>query len=166
MIDLTLPQTNDPAINQRLLHECTSLNQAVVYIHAELSPTEIEEVVRACNEGTEETHDDDTVVLSPKHDFVGQPLQASYDYHIKNIVPEDKYDQGNYVAVVDKDWKEKGVIQVTIVDGHDQEDEEDEEIKAGIDKLRCPASETGIQIVNLQIANIDWEEMKEGSMEI
>jgi hypothetical protein len=70
------------------------------------------------------------------------------------LLPAKKWDYFYFVAVVDEDWREKGVLMVTMDDGTNEDE-------AHIDICRVPAAESGLNLINLQISNMDWEEYKD-----
>lgn len=90
----------------------------------------------------------------PRHDFTGQPLRAALSEHLDKLLPTGRFSPFYFAAVVDADWNEKGLIIVTMNDWSDEENWH-------IDQLRVPVDDVGLALVNLQIANTDWEELKE-----
>ncbi|KAG9854904.1 hypothetical protein KCU98_g2937, partial [Aureobasidium melanogenum] len=78
-------------------------------------------------------------------------LRDLIDYHLSTTVQES-FDPNLFLVVTDPDWEKKGVCVVTLGD---------EEGKP--DKFTMRASNSGLLLVNLQIANTDWYEAKENA---
>jgi len=58
-----------------------------------------------------------------------------------------------FAAVVDRDWKSKGVLLVTF------DTEEDEQICTVVD-MHVRATKAGLYSGNLQVSNVDWEDYR------
>ncbi|KAI1359828.1 hypothetical protein F5Y08DRAFT_318735 [Xylaria arbuscula] len=149
-VDLTLPPISSPAIDA-YRHVPDPLLPFALYIHIDgISEDEVTAIENECNS---QLPGDAMVKRASRHDLAGQPLIAAVTDHLINISAR-RFDPFYFVAVVDKDWKEKGVILVTMNDDSD-------EAVCHIDQLCVPAQDSGINLVNLQIANSDWGELKE-----
>lgn len=160
-VDLTLPRTSSPIIDEyKDLPE--TLNPFALFVHVELEDAEeIARIERKCNEEIRDISDgqDDSVRrASPRWDFQGEPLHASVMYFLETVLPTRRWDYFYYVAVVDKDWEDKGVLLVTMDDDTDEDE-------ARIDIVRVPAKEAGLALVNLQIANTAWEDYQDTGSE-
>lgn len=143
-----------------------------LYLHVELEDEDIAELLRVCNSESEPPNDDASddeekedeeegcVRLAPTYKFFGQPLRTTYDKHIKDVAPGGVFDPMCFVAVVERDWRSKGVLLVTL-------DTEDVEGVCTVGKMGVKAEKAGLYLVNLQIANVMWadymEEVEEGS---
>lgn len=150
-VDLTLPRRSSPTIDP-YKDLADDLLPFALYIHAGLlGPDELTDIERVCNSQVEGSH---VVQRAPRYDFNGQPLRAAFDEQLHNVISQRRHDPFYFVAVIDKDWREKGVLLVTMDDGSDDE-------VAYVDQMRVPAKEAGLLLVNLQIANVDWAEYKE-----
>jgi len=150
-VDLTLPNTSSPAIDpyKDLPDE---LLPFALYVHVELGgDDELDQIEEACNSQIDGT---DTVRRAPRYDFSGQPLRAAFDEHLDNLIETRRFDPFYFIAVVDKDWRDNGLIIVTMDNGSDDN-------VSYIDQLRVPADEVGLALVNLQLANVDWSEYKD-----
>ncbi|KAH8179048.1 hypothetical protein LIA77_00567 [Sarocladium implicatum] len=157
-VDLTLPRTSSPTIDPyKEIPE--NLNPFALFVHVELeNPGELAQVEQACNEQVSDVsheHDGPVRRVISRWDFKGEPLRASVAYFLETILPTREWDFFYYVAIVDRDWRDKGVLLVTMDDGDEDEDE------ARIDIVRVQANEAGLALVNLQIGNANWEDYKE-----
>ncbi|KAK8062833.1 hypothetical protein PG997_014930 [Apiospora hydei] len=143
-VNLTLPASSSPAIDPyKDLPD--PLLPFALFVHVELSDSEelarIEEAFNSQSEGAT------NVQRAPRHDLSGQPLRAALTEHLDNLVSTRRFDPFYFVAVVDEDWRETGVIIVTMDDGTGDEDDNDHVCK--IDQLRVPAEDAGLILVNL-----------------
>ena len=103
----------------------------------------------------ESLYEDEGIVRrAPRSKFTEEPLQAIVDYHLE-LGRSGEYHPTYFIVAVHQDWKSKGVIVVTL---------DDDELECRPDLLWTQAEESGILLVNLQIANTDWYEAKEASM--
>jgi hypothetical protein len=164
-VDLTLPVSSSPAIDP-----CKNLPDPLLpfalFVHVELSGDSDEELARieeACNSQTEGAT---AVRRAPRHDFAGQPLRAALTEYLDNLIATRRFDPFYFVALVDKNWQQKGVVIVAMDDGTGDDEEEEEDggdhpRACQIDQLRVPAEDAGLVLVNLQISNVDWAEYKE-----
>ena len=163
-VDLTLPASSSPAIDPyKTLPDPLLPFALFVHIELEDGEEELARIEEACNRQTE---GDANVRRAPRHDFPGQPLRAALAEHLENLIATRRFDPFYFVAVVDGNWREAGVIIVTMDDGagDDDEDEDDDDGShraCQIDQMRVPAEEAGLILVNLQISNVDWAEYKE-----
>ncbi|KAI1128204.1 hypothetical protein F5Y10DRAFT_265386 [Nemania abortiva] len=149
-VDLTLPATSSPAIDP-YKDVPDPLLPFALYIHIDLpSEDELSAIENECNSQTEGSA---AVERAPQHDLSGQPLRAALTNHLEGLSTR-RHDPFYFVAVVDKNWREAGVILVTLDDGSDED-------ICHIDQMRVPAKEAGLVLVNLQLANVDWDEYKE-----
>lgn len=152
VVDLTLPESSSPTIDP-YKHMPDPLLQFALYVHVELDgDDEISAIERECNSDIKGCSG---VERATVYDFRGQPLQASFHEHLHNVIPHRQFDPFYYVAIVDRDWKKEGVLLVTMDDGSDDD-------IAKVDTMKVTPSDAGLFLVNLQIANGDWEEYKEG----
>ncbi|KAK7934586.1 hypothetical protein PG985_000081 [Apiospora marii] len=158
-VDLTLPASSSPSIDPyKDLPD--PLLPFALFVHVELSDGE-EELARieeACNS---QTDGDDNVRRAPHHDLAGQPLRAGLAEHLNNLIATRRFDPFYFVAVVDENWRETGLVIVTMDDGTGDDDDDGGDHACRIDQLRVPAEEVGLILVNLQIANADWADYKE-----
>ena len=103
-----------------------------------------------------ENNDDnlqDAAGLPPKHDFSGKPLKDVYDYHLQ-IGSEGNYHPTLFIVAHNRDYKSDGVLLVNL----------DIDLKCSVDTCRIKPSEALSAAVNLEIANMDWEDFKEDEL--
>ncbi|KAK8029690.1 hypothetical protein PG993_010981 [Apiospora rasikravindrae] len=154
-VDLTLPDSSSPAIDP-YKDIPDPLLPFALFVHVDLNDSEeLTSIEEACNSQTEGATN---VQRAPRHDFSGQPLRAALAEHLDNLVSTRRFDPFYFVAVVDENWREEGLVIVTMDDGTGDEDDDH---ACQIDQLRVPAKDAGLILVNLQIANADWADYKE-----
>lgn len=78
-------------------------------------------------------------------------LKGLIDHHLSTTVHEG-FDPNLFLAVTDPDWEQNGVCVVTLGDDEGKPD-----------KFIMKTEESGLLLVNLQIANTDWYEAKENA---
>ncbi|KAI1272624.1 hypothetical protein F5Y07DRAFT_379354 [Xylaria sp. FL0933] len=149
-IDLTLPPISSPALDP-YKHISDPLLPFALYIHAAI--TSEEEITAIEDECNSQLLGSAMVKRAPRHNLQGQPLLAALTDHLINISAR-RFDPFYFAAVVDANWREAGVILVALDDGSDEE-------VCRIDRMRVPARDAGLVLVNVQLANVDWEEYKE-----
>ncbi|ETS81872.1 hypothetical protein PFICI_06874 [Pestalotiopsis fici W106-1] len=150
--DLSLP-TRAPSM-ARYHDQPMTLHPAALYTLVDLTDAEFQALQDECESGCLETgHERGTSVRpAPQSRFVGQPLRAVFDYHV-GLGAQDTFEPRYFIAAVEKDWRVKGVILVTL---------DDDDLECKVDKFRINAVDSGLSIVNLQIGNSSWDEEKEG----
>ncbi|KAI1347206.1 hypothetical protein F5Y01DRAFT_249009 [Xylaria sp. FL0043] len=149
-IDLTLPPISSPALDP-YKHISDPLLPFALYIHAAI--TSEEEITAIENECNSQLLGTAKVKRAPRHNLQGQPLLAALTDHLINISAR-QFDPFYFAAVVDANWREVGVVLVALDDGSDEE-------ACRIDRMRVPVKDAGLVLVNVQLANVDWEEYKE-----
>ncbi|KAF2637636.1 hypothetical protein P280DRAFT_529932 [Massarina eburnea CBS 473.64] len=147
-LDFTLPST---APAEYLWRDGPELLTTALYTLVPLSDDELREVARKCESLCENDDEGEVVRPAPESRFVSQPLRAVYDTHIKLGV-RGEFDPIYFIVVVHKNWKERGVLLVTLMT--------DDEPPL-IDSFFCKPEDSGITVQNLQIGNSDWEESRE-----
>lgn len=147
-LDLNLPP-NAPATYTDE-HQNSDSKPAALYTLVTLSDNGLHEVARVC-ESECLTDEGEAVRPAPEPHFVSEPLVAVYQSHLQ-LAGQGEFDPYYFIVVVDKDWKNNGVLLVTLYT--------DDEPPA-IDSFLCKAEEAGSLVQNLQIANTDWEECRE-----
>lgn len=143
-IDLTLPSTV-PEIayyNDRP----GELNPFAIYLLVDLPDQEIRSVTEVCNSHCTSY---DYVKLAPQAKFIGASLRDVYESHLR-LARGGGWDPHWFLAVNETDWKTKGILAVQL------SAEEGE-----TDKFSIKPEHSGLVLVNLQIGNEDWEEVKE-----
>lgn len=149
-IDLTLPDNCFDTV-ERFLHIPNDLLPFALYTHVQLPASELKQVIEICQSQLEEGSPG-VIKLPKSYDQVGQPLRASYDVQVEQVAPSQQFDPFYFVAVVDQDWRDKGLVVVTL---------DDDEGDCHADHLLIPAAEVGLMLVNLQIANMNWDDYKD-----
>ncbi|KAF4311485.1 Major facilitator superfamily [Botryosphaeria dothidea] len=77
----------------------------------------------------------------------------SSDSSGKRCAPsQGAYDSTYFVVAIDRDWKRRGVLLVTL---------DDQERAYKVDLIGVEAGKTGILLLNLLVANTDWFDAKE-----
>ncbi|KAF5876849.1 uncharacterized protein Bfra_001203 [Botrytis fragariae] len=152
--DLSLPSTAPSMARYR--EHTLNLPPTALYTLVDLTDAEFEDCQRECESRCVERESDrgTSVRLAPQSRFVGQPLRAVFDYHI-DLVAQNIFEPFYFIAVVEKEWRSKGVILVTL----DKMDADDS--NCNVDSFRTKAADSGLNIANLQIANMGWDELKD-----
>ncbi|KAI5210536.1 hypothetical protein E4T39_00314 [Aureobasidium subglaciale] len=110
--------------------------------------SEAGDIIKACNS---ECLRDDYVQCRTRTAFESGSLNEVIDYHVDNC--EDELLNPRYIIVIaDKDWKKNGVVVVTL---------DDDNLECKPDLFWTKVEDSGLVLVNLQIANTDWFEAKE-----
>ncbi|KAH6663403.1 hypothetical protein B0J14DRAFT_609393 [Halenospora varia] len=148
-VNLDLPSTSSLAIDP-YKDISDPLLPFALYMLVELDNQDITDIEQACNSQIETA----AVRRAPNYDLRGEPLRSAWAEHLENVVPARQFDPFYFVAVVHKDWRNAGIILVTLDDGSDEEISHN-------DKMRVPAKDAGLLLVNMQLANVDWLEYKE-----
>ncbi|KAI0549783.1 hypothetical protein F4679DRAFT_251273 [Xylaria curta] len=150
--DLSLP-AKAPSM-ARYHDEPMTLHPAALYTLVSLTDEELGELERECEDGCIDTGNErgTSVRLAPQPRFVDQPLRAVFDYHLE-LGAQNTFEPRYFIAAVDKAWKAKGVILVTL---------DDDDLDCNVDSFRIKAVDSGLSVVNLQIGNSSWDEEKEG----
>lgn len=128
-----------------------SLLPVALYTIVDLTDDELRELREAC-ESKCGSEPESKVRLAPRCKFVGEPLRAVFDYHLE-LGREGAYDPTYFIAAISRDWRTEGVLVVTL--------DNDEQLDCDVDSFRIEAEESGLSMMNLQIANSSWEEQKE-----
>ncbi|KAH8724859.1 hypothetical protein GQ44DRAFT_707937 [Phaeosphaeriaceae sp. PMI808] len=146
--NLTLPPTAPAAYISQVQETC--FLPTAVYTLIPLSEGEIHEVACAC-ELESGLGDGEVVRPAPEPHFVSQPLGAVYNSHLQLGV-QGEFDPFFFVVVVDNNWRESGVLLVTL---------ENDDEPPTIDSFFCKPEGVSFTVQNLQIANSDWTECRE-----
>lgn len=92
----------------------------------------------------------------PRNDYVHfqksldiNSLRDLIDHHLGTTVQEG-FDPNLFLVITDPEWKRKGILVVTLGDDDGKPN-----------KFMIKVADSGILLVNLQIANTDWYEAKE-----
>ena len=91
-----------------------------------------------------------TYRLPPKYDFKGAPLKDVYDYHL-SLRSQRMQDPTLFVVAQDQDYEKNGVLLVNL----------DTDLRCSVETCRIKASDALLAAMNIQIANMDWQDFKE-----
>jgi hypothetical protein len=150
--DLSLP-AKAPSM-ARYHDEPMTLRPAALYTLVDLTHAELGDLERECEAGCIDTGNErgTGVRLAPQPRFVGQPLRAVFDYHLE-LGTQNTFEPRYFITVVEENWRNKGVILVTL---------DDDELDCNVDSFRIKAVDAGLSVMNLQIGNSSWDEEKDG----
>ncbi|KAK4159512.1 hypothetical protein QBC43DRAFT_327003 [Cladorrhinum sp. PSN259] len=156
--DLTLL----PSVPGFDFHHHTGLLPAALYTIVELSPEAFIELQDVCESEYAECGGDFTrgqnVAPAPRSHFVGEPLQAVVDYHVRIRQEQGsnfQLDPRWFIVAFHQDWNKHGVLLVTL------DSDALLEVPNKPDAFRMRAKHSGIIFAGLQVANTAWEEAKD-----
>ena len=95
-----------------------------------------------------------TLKFAPEPRFIGRSLRDVLDAHLE-LAARDTHDPFYFLVAIHRDWEKKGVLVV----GRDYDNHNTDSCR--IDAFRAVPRDAGIAIVNLQIANMSWNEEKD-----
>ena len=135
-----------------------------IYTLYDASPDELKTISTTCEEeSAKESNGGSTNYMFPAPQSRHPDLDAVVQYH-RSLEKVGKWDP-NYFAIAETpEWREKGILAVTMNSYHlgDTGDDNETEAQArGFDTHRFKPSAVGIMFVNFQIANMSWLEHKE-----
>ncbi|KAG9757920.1 hypothetical protein KCU73_g4168, partial [Aureobasidium melanogenum] len=132
-------------------HEGMDGKLFAVYAMASTAASNLESVCQVCDEQVEEEIKQmRPAPVTPKDRFVAKPLREIVAFHRALASEDDSWDKFYFAVVTSDDWKENGVLLVTLW-SNDQFQP---------DTFYVPAVEAGINLINLQIVNTDWMETR------
>ena len=143
--DLALPFK---APTERYTHENHDSDKFAVYTLVDLGAAGIDGLLKTLEDDDENLRD--TQGLPPKYDFRSQSLKDVYDYHLK-LGREKTHHPTLFIVAQNEDYKRDGVLLVDI----------NFDLEGGVDTCRISASEALLAAVNVNIANMDWEDFKD-----
>lgn len=151
-MDLSLP----PRWPSEARFDAMEMLPSALYTLVDLTDEELLEVRQACEAACIEDGNEpnSSVRIAAQPRFIGQPLRAVFDHHVEWRARDAplEFDPKMFVVVVNVEWQQKGVLIVTL---DDQEDE-----GGNVDSFFTDAGEAGRIIVNIQIGNMGWDELK------
>jgi hypothetical protein len=77
-------------------------------------------------------------------------LKSLIDFHLNSTVPQG-FDPCWFLVISDQDWRNNGILVITLSGDEGRPD-----------MFYIETADSGLVLVNLQIANTDWFEAKEG----
>ena len=128
-----------------------SLLPFALYTLVHLDPDDLDDLLRTVSETSTQTEQDAVVRLPSQSHRIDGPLRAAFDRHLQ-LGRENQFDPHYFLAVTSQDWRKEGILIVTL---------DDDRLECMVDKCFVHAQGSGLLLVNLQIANMDWYEIKE-----
>lgn len=146
--DLSLPSKSPTESRHHESHNCDKI---AIYTIVDLSDNGINALIEVLQNN--DTTLEDVACPPPKHNFSGASLRNVYDYH---LTLENEWSLHPTLLVVahHEDYTTHGVLLVNL----------DTDMQCGVDFCRVKASEAILLAVNLMIANIDWDDVKEDEL--
>lgn len=144
--DLTLPPTAPTEQYQEENHDASPF---AVYTLVDLGQRDSSNELLKAIEGEDENFHT-TCMLAPSYDFNGQPLMSVYEYHLE-LAKERKHHPTMFIVAHQPDYEQDGVLLVNL----------DVDLDCRVDTCRIKAADAASAMVNIRIANIDWEDFKE-----
>lgn len=149
--DLSLPAT---VPEMAMYHDRdASDGPFAIYALCDVDESDITGIIKNCDSACEV---EGQVARPPRHRFPGGRLRDVVEYHVE-LAKEGQFDPKYFTVVACHDWRTKGVVIVAL---------DEEEMQCKPDLLWIKAEDAGLALVNLQISNVGWEELKEDSLEI
>lgn len=136
---------------ERYHHTPMQMLPIALYTIVELDDDELGKLREACESKCDQ-EPESAVRLAPRAKFAGEPLRAVFDYHLE-LGRAGAYDPTYFIAAIGRDWRSDGVLVVTL--------DTDDELDCNVDSFRIKAEDSGLSMINLQIANSSWAEEKE-----
>ncbi|KAI1308369.1 hypothetical protein F5Y03DRAFT_350827 [Xylaria venustula] len=151
--DLSLPTEAPSWMAQYSAQQPAIYNPTALYSLADMTDDELADLERECEAACVELGSErgSCVRLAPEARFVGQPLRAVFEYHLE-LAKQITYEPEYFIAAVDKDWRARGVILVTL---------NDDDAMWHVQSYRTKASDAGLTVINLQIGNLGWDEERD-----
>lgn len=142
-IDITLPDRVPEMSRHHSI--ATGLKPFAIYIlSSDPNPSDLDALIETTNS------------LCPRPGYVKPPPTAIFENNLKSVIHYhltlSSFDPRYFLAATTENWREKGVLVITL---------DDDDLDCKPDSFRCKAEDTGILLVNLQIGNTDWCEARE-----
>ncbi|KAI9818358.1 MAG: hypothetical protein M1826_001380 [Phylliscum demangeonii] len=99
---------------------------------------------------TDDPHLHGTCRVAPQFNFVGRPLRDAYLYHVEHVAPSGAYHPTLFLVAHRPDYQQHGVLLVNL----------DVDLDTRVDTCRVSAQQAASAYVNLAIANMNWDELK------
>ena len=134
--------------------EPMALHPAALYSLVDLTDAELGDLERECEVACVDTGNEQgtSVRLASQPRFVGKSLRTVFDYHLE-LGKQNTFEPRYFIVAVDKEWRNRGVLLVTL---------DDDELDCNVDSFRIKAIDAGLTVVNIQTGNSSWAEEKEG----
>lgn len=151
-MDLSLP----PRWPSEARFDAVESLPSALYTLVDLTDEELHQVRQACEAACIEDGNvpNSSVRIATQPRFIGQPLRAVFDHHVEWRARDAplEFDPKMFAVVVDVEWQQKGILLVTLDDK--------EEGGGKVDSFFTDAEDAGRIIVNIQISNMGWDELK------
>lgn len=150
-IDLRLPKS----VPEVQWHKDASTDAMpfAVYTLVDLDDQQLDRILYECErKAREDCGLENRLRTSPEFHFPRQSLRSIIQKHIE-VGRGGELDPTYFIVVADPDWRERGVLLVTLDDSED--------FACTPDFLWSKAEEASLVLANLQICNTDWFEAKE-----
>jgi hypothetical protein len=125
-------------------------DHAAVYTLVALGTNGLDGLLKALSHNDDELYRH-VCALLPKHNFCDAPLKDVYDYHLQLETEKGTFNPTLFIVAQYQDYEKNGVLLVNL----------DTDLKGTVDTCRMKASEAASAVMNLEIANMDWEDYKE-----
>ena len=147
-IDLTLPETNDHAVEGSQFNHRTK-QCCAVYFHVSLPLTAMTDLIALLNSQIN-TPGSDVMCPAPNSDKIGRPLMSSFVAH-RHIGTTTVFHPWYYIAVVEKEFEQLGVVLVSM--GHSKD--------APVQRMWLPVQAAGSAFATLQISHGEWSKLED-----
>ena len=148
-IDLTLPPRAPTEQYQKENHDSTPF---AVYTLVDLGEAGADDDLRKAVEG-DDTNFHSTCKLAPRYNFIGHPLMTVYNYHLE-LAEQREYYPTLFIVAQNQDYEKDGVLLVNL----------DVDLDCRVETCRIQAEKAASALVNIRIANMDWEDFKEDEL--
>lgn len=122
-----------------------------VYTLCSVDEVDITEIIKICDSACEI---EGQVIRPPRHHFPEGRLRDVVEYHVE-LARDGQFDPKYFMVVACPERRLKGVVIVAL---------DDDEMRCKPDLLWLKAEDSGLALVNLQMSNVSWEELKEDSL--
>lgn len=123
-----------------------------IYSLCDFDEDDITEITKICDAACEL---EGQSIRPPRRRFLGRRLRDVVEYHV-GLAREGQFDPRYFMVVSCLDWRTQGLVVVTL---------DDEGMQCKPDVLWIKADDAGLALINLQISNVAWEQLKEDSMD-
>jgi hypothetical protein len=148
--DLSLPAT----VPEMAVYHDREASDApfAIYTLCDINEDDVTEIIETCDSACEI---EGQIVRPPRHRFPEGRLGDIVEYHV-GLAKEGQFDPKYFIVVACSEWRTKRVVIVAL---------DDEEMQCQPDLLWIKVEDAGLALVNLQISNMSWEELKEDSLD-
>ncbi|THV01258.1 hypothetical protein K435DRAFT_776099 [Dendrothele bispora CBS 962.96] len=159
-------QDNNTASQETGTPEPARLDNIAVYSFCPLTDAQLAEVVEECEKDgyrDENGGNKDFIAVAPKPHFLEPEAEVekviAYHRELEHERP-GYYDPYNFIVAKSPEWKKEGVMLVVLDEGSLKSVPDDGvAYERGWDSWMFTAKSSGLSILNLQIANMDWTDI-------